>query len=115
MQGHPFNRCHFIDTFGEIIRLNRELLAAREELAGLRFQVPALQAAQEERDMLVQEKTALVEERAALTVKAEVLEVALDQARANAKWSYRRHMAKAARPRKRAASEIAPWKSASGV
>ena len=36
-------------------------------------------------------------EREALDAKAKVIEVALDQARANAKWSYRRHMAKAAR------------------
>jgi hypothetical protein len=40
------------DTFGELIRLNRELLAAREELSGLRVQVPMLQAAQVERDSL---------------------------------------------------------------
>jgi excisionase family DNA binding protein len=78
------------DTFAEIMRLNRELLAAREELAGLRVRVPALQAAQVERDQIAQEK-------AALEVRAEVLEAALEQAQANAKWSWRRRMAKAAK------------------
>ena len=78
------------DTFAEIIRLNRELLAAREELAGLRVQVPALQAAQVERDRIR-------EDRDRLAVKIEVVEAALEEARANARWSWRRRMAKAAK------------------
>jgi hypothetical protein len=69
------------DTYAEVMRLNRELLAAREELAGLRVQVPMLQAAQVERD--------------ALAAKLDVLEVALDQARADMRWSARRRMSKA--------------------
>lgn len=73
------------DTFGEIIRLNRELLAARE----VRYQVPALQAAQVERDTLREERDRLAQEKA-------LIEVALEQARANAKWSWRRQMKKAA-------------------
>ena len=71
------------NAFAEIMRLNRDLLAAREELAGLRVQVPALQAAQVERDRLA--------------VKVEVTEAALAEARANAKWSWKRRMSKAAR------------------
>ena len=78
------------DTFAEIIRLNRELLAAREELAGLRVQVPALQAAQVERDRIR-------EDRDRLAVKIEVVEAALEEARANARWSWRRRMVKAAK------------------
>lgn len=74
-----------VDTMGELIRLNRELLAAREELAGLRVQVPMLQAAQVERDQLAQEK-------AALDAKTTVLEAALVEARSNARWSWRRRM-----------------------
>ena len=75
------------DSLEEIIRLNRELLAAREELAGLRTQIPALQAAQEERDRVR-------EERDRLAVKVEVMEAAIEEARANARWSWRRKMAK---------------------
>jgi hypothetical protein len=78
------------DIFGEIIRLNRDLLAATAELAGLRVQVPALQAAQVERDRIR-------EERDSLAVKVEIMEAALEQARANAKWSWRRRMVKAGR------------------
>ena len=85
------NKAQAVDTgepFQEIIRLNRDLLTAREELAGLRVQMPALQAAQVERDRIR-------EERDRLAVKVEVTEAALEQARANAKWSWRRRMAKA--------------------
>jgi hypothetical protein len=83
------------DTFGELIRLNRELLAAREELSGLRVQVPMLQAAQVERDSLREERDRLAQERAGLEAKASVLEAALNEARADMKWSARRRMSKA--------------------
>jgi len=76
------------ETFREILRLNRDLLAATEELVGLRVQVPALKAAAEERDNLVEQK-------AALSAKLEVTEAALEIARQNARWSYRRRMSKA--------------------
>lgn len=93
----------------ELLRVTRELVSTQSELTGLRVQVPMLQAAQVERDHLKEEKEALAAELVSLEaekksaeveieaerVKAQVLEQALAEARANAKWSWRRRMAKA--------------------
>lgn len=83
-----------IDAVGEIMRLNRELQSAVEELGGLRVQVPALVAAQVERDQLRADLDGLAQEKAALEAKSAVLAAALEEARANARWSWRRRMAK---------------------
>jgi len=81
---HKSSTAEFTDPdkyLAEITRLHNELTAANTELGILRFQVPVLQAAQEERDRLA--------------AKVEVTEAALAQAQANSKWSWRRRMAKA--------------------
>lgn len=76
------------DVIGENIRLNRELLAVTEELAGLRIQVPALQAAQVERDNLREDLDLARTNNAIIREK-------LEEAKANAKWGWRRRQAKA--------------------
>jgi excisionase family DNA binding protein len=72
----------------ELTRLSSELIDARTELGVLRFQVPMLEAAQVERDSLREERDRLAQERAGL-------EAALNEARADMKWSARRRMSKA--------------------
>lgn len=83
------------NVIGENIRLNRDLLAAREELATLRIQVPMLQAAQVERDSLREEEEKLKAERVAIDTRLEVTKVALEQAKENATWRYRRQLKRA--------------------
>ena len=64
------------EALSEIIRLSRELLVAREELAALRVQIPMLQAAQNE---------------------LELTRGALEEARSNARWRWKRKMAKSSK------------------
>ena len=78
----------------ELVRLSGELVEARTELGVLRFQVPRLEAAQVERDKIREERDSIAQEKIALEVKVQVIEAALEQARVNAKWSWRRRMAK---------------------
>jgi excisionase family DNA binding protein len=75
------------EVIAETMRLNRELQAAREELGGLRVQVPMLQAAQVERDQLRED---LDLERTYNGILREKLE----EARGNARWTWRRKHAK---------------------
>ena len=102
----------------EIMRLNRDLVSAKEELGMLRGQLPALQAAQAERDEMRQEirelwtvKDTLAGEKMALVGERDKfagennnlkeglskteddlnnLRVELMEAQANTRWSYRR-------------------------
>lgn len=78
----------------EITRVNRELTAANTELGILRSQIPALQAAQGERDSLREETERLQAERIALDKRLEVTTAAMKQARDNATWRYRRRLKK---------------------
>jgi uncharacterized protein YydD (DUF2326 family) len=71
----------------EMSRLTRELLATTEEIAALRARVPALQAAQEERDKLR-------EDLEVARLNNAVLKEKLTEAQANAKWSWRRRQKK---------------------
>lgn len=88
----------------ELLRVTRELTAAQTELSLLQDQVPRLQAAATERDTLVKataqvqaEAEQIRKENNALDAKAQVLEAALVEARAEMRWTARRRLAKAAR------------------
>lgn len=99
----------------ELLRVTRELTNAQSELSGMRVQVPMLQAAKEERDQLQEQreelaaqlaiaesgKAAAAAELEGERAKAQVLEQALQEARANAKWTWRRRLAKEAKEDKK--------------
>jgi hypothetical protein len=96
-QAEAERRALGVDAVGEIMRLNRELQNAVEELGGLRIQVPMLKAAQIERDQLAQEIAVERQNNAVLATKAADLKQALAEAQANMKWGARRRLQKASK------------------
>lgn len=102
----------WLEEITRLVRINeetnRELSEAVAEREILKYQVQkVLPAAQEERDQLKEEVGNIKNERDGirwtaeeLRTKAELLEKALEEARANAKWTWKRRVAKTTEARK---------------